>query len=694
MIWPALTAGADDTPPGSLRLEARVVGVDGKPVERSSILFYRLLTPEQLKAESAGSVWREADGRAWKNVGGASTDDRLLSEPLTPGSYRVAAREGHHQATPVGVSDPVTLKPGDGRVEVRVQLRRGTTLTIRIIDAAGRMPLPGASVGLARLESDLPQDNFFGQEAGGQVTISNLPPGTYRLHASRSADEPTDLEYSVEGGDREIKLLEGFDQEVVLPMKGRPLTREEIERVWGWVAEGVVTDDAGRPVEGAEVRVATGMGTLMGGGRTRTGKDGRYILRFAEGWFSTDATNAQAAVFFVTKEGYVEASRTRPGPTMMARRRPVDGLWSGVRPEDVAVKGEPFRVDFRIAEPAIVEVTTEGPQEASALNIRGQGYSQQSGSARRLEGPTTRWALLPRQPWQFATDHRPGPSVVRSQPITLPGAGSYRLKLRFVPDLARGVDTLAIAGLAGPDGAELREHAVGDDPMARPPVPEVLQERGRAYLASMAAANGYWLGRPPAEVLSYEYRFRLSGGGEAKSYRVDDPSAPGAKQHAISYGSAIHHLASRPGDATFRQVEAKGDRVELTYTLKEPITAWAGVGVSGRWDGFFSMPLREGRLILDARSHTPLEHRSEDLAETFSRFFEVEPGRHVPLSIRIEQQAMRFDWSFQVFDPGLWLFASTRRDGDGDAAAVVDRVKVNGADARPIPEGRRPVIVP
>ena len=98
------------------------------------------------------------------------------------------------------------------------------------------------------------------------------------------------------------------------------------------------------------------------------------------------------------------------------------------------------------------------------------------------------------------------------------------------------------------------------------------------------------------------------------------------------------------------------------------------------------MPMREGVLVLDARRFTPLENRSEKLVEVFSQYVEVDKGRFAPLAIRIEQAVMRFDWTFQVVEPKLWLFAASEAD-TGKAGARVDRVRVNGAEARPVARG-------
>ena len=138
-------------------------------------------------------------------------------------------------------------------------------------------------------------------------------------------------------------------------------------------------------------------------------------------------------------------------------------------------------------------------------------------------------------------------------------------------------------------------------------------------------------------------------------------------------------------------MEAGDDRITLSYTLKEPIGVSVGNGVQRTWRGFFSMPFREGVLVLDARRFIPLESRSERLHESFSRYVEIGPGRFAPLAIRLkegetETDGMRFDWRFQVVEPGLWLFAASETDAS-QVVARLDRIRVNGAEAKPIARG-------
>ncbi len=46
---------------------------------------------------------------------------------------------------------------------------------------------------------------------------------------------------------------------------------------------------------------------------------------------------------------------------------------------------------------------------------------------------------------------------------------------------------------------------------------------------------------------------------------------------------------------------------------------------------------------------------------------------------------MRFDWTFQVVEPGLWLFAAS--EYRGRIVASLDRVRVNGSEAKIVARG-------
>jgi protocatechuate 3,4-dioxygenase beta subunit len=700
-IWlgPAVMLTGD--PPaagGDLGLEVRVVGIDGKPVERSTITLWRLVPEAERRREEAGELgqylWREAAaGRVWVPMGTMATGDRWRRDGLAPGTYRATGHLGPGAPTPVGVSEVVTLDGARKTTTLTFRLKPGARVSIRLVDSESQQPVRGARVSLVREDLALPPSWDWTPTASDdrdEITIPHLPPGTYTLDASRQAPRPEEREYSIAEKGKKLVVVEGVDQVVQVAMAGRALTQPEIEQRWGWVATGTVLDESGRPVADAEVRVATGMGTLMGGGSTRTGPDGRFTLRFAEGWMSPDPANVQAAVFSVAKEGFIEKSRSRPGNHLMARQMPQDLSPFGGEPDKVILKGRPYGIDFIMTEPATVEIHLDGPANSPPAVV---GQDERDGRFSVRQGAPNRWDVLPGRPWWFELGVHKTRSTVRSFPITLPRAGRYRLVLRYTPDPQTGVDLLEILSVIGPVGnREIRDKVVGDDPMARPPVAEALQRRGHELLRRMAEANRPWLGPVPEAVKTYEYRFRF-GEQEGQTFRVGEKPVPGTVRRGISHASAVHYLARNPEVATFRQVEVGDDRIILAYTLKEPIGVSAGNGVQTTWHGFFSMPFREGMLVLDARRLTPLESRSKALHEAFSQYVEVEPGRFAPLAIRIrqgggeeEEVGMQFDWTFQVVEPRLWLFAASE-GADGRIIARADRLRVNGAEAKLVARG-------
>ena len=76
-----------------------------------------------------------------------------------------------------------------------------------------------------------------------------------------------------------------------------------------WIVNGRVTDEAGRPIEGAEVRVNAGMGTLGCTGITETDRDGRYFV-VGPGILGPDV---QSAIVHASTPGRTDLDSGRQG---------------------------------------------------------------------------------------------------------------------------------------------------------------------------------------------------------------------------------------------------------------------------------------------------------------------------------------------------------------------------------------------
>ncbi len=154
-------------------------------------------------------------------------------------------------------------------------------------------------------------------------------------------------------------LLIGFGF-VLLASVGLPIARSEEPPAAGarqaekpavdrarqpWRAFGRVTDGAGRPMAGVEVRAYCGMGTLPCTGVATSGADGRYELDFGG-----NGTALQAATIQARRTGYFEANLNRQGGCHAAEEMPDEKAikdWGG-RKNRVFLAGRPLEINFEM----------------------------------------------------------------------------------------------------------------------------------------------------------------------------------------------------------------------------------------------------------------------------------------------------------------------------------------------------------
>lgn len=161
----------------------------------------------------------------------------------------------------------------------------------------------------------------------------------------------------VEEGRRSLKTEPPVFREVARFEAGgdQEAARGEAAAAPPWVVRGVVTDEAGRPLEGVEVVAHAGEGTLRPTGRAVTDGRGAYELRFGPGvLFMGDHSGLQAATISPRMLGRVERDLHRQGDLLMASRepRPEEMRW-GDRP--IVLPERPMRVDFVMVPAAAVE---------------------------------------------------------------------------------------------------------------------------------------------------------------------------------------------------------------------------------------------------------------------------------------------------------------------------------------------------
>ncbi len=462
-----------------------------------------------------------------------------------------------------------------------------------------------------------------------------------------------------------------------------------------WVVTGRVVDEKGTSVEGATVRAATGLGTLLGGGSTKTDSQGRYTLHFGEGVRQFhDPVSLQVALFFASKLGMAEKNLSRQGNMMMARQLPDPRRDIRALDKVVVLPGVPQEVNFVLGPAATLSlefldadgkslertaVAIAGGQLPPGSSVLSNGLTDADGACRFGEIPVG-------YDWWF-TARVAEREETRSLPFKLPEAGAYWMRVRFGKPDATGRRRLEIESIVNALDEDITAAVVGDDPLLRAPLGEALQARGREILARVGEVNRYWLGAPPEAVKGYQYDFRLSG-GRWQTFRV----AAGANAHAwvrhgLSYTSSVELLTRDRASVVFRLIEEGPEKIRLAYSFTAPARLKAGNGVQHDWFGYFDGPLRDGILVIDARRFVPLENDSPLAKETFDDYAAIGEGHFAPRRVHVEHGEMKFDWTFRVYEPGLWLFSSGQypRIANGAFVANVENVIVNEAPAKLAP---------
>lgn len=427
------------------------------------------------------------------------------------------------------------------------------------------------------------------------------------------------------------------------------------------VLVGRVTDEQGQPIEGAEIAVFSGIGTLSRTASTKTGKDGRYALRYSDRRpYEATIIDPPRKAGFVAKHFYQMG-----GDWIMVPAASVAGEL--VDEHDRPIGNRHLRL---------------GGAAPPARNIAGDCTTDGNGHFRI-------GTLQPRNDFWFSVASANWPRYEpSSQPFHLARGEPYQAKLRLAMSNELGMEVLEVVHIADAKGNDLTGKVDGavripaSDNKFKPVDPKV-QAEGRALLGELIEANRYWLLGPPPEIKQYEYDFLLEG--EAPLHVVVDnpPTANLWRRQGIAWHSGLHYLARHPDQAIFDQVKIEGDQITLTYRLKKMTIAADGDGLEKgqifRGQGFYG-----GTLTVDRRTHTPSRHQCVVVlsrGETYTDFVEIAPGHYAPRKIEVSTISRR-QWTFAIYGPGLWLFESNHpTTGWQPKQARIENVTINGCPA-------------
>ncbi|HVJ84340.1 MAG TPA: hypothetical protein VM452_01785 [Caulifigura sp.] len=452
--------------------------------------------------------------------------------------------------------------------------------------------------------------------------------------------------------------------------------------------EGTVLDEEGRPIPGAAVKVWSCLGTCLGGKTILTNADGGY--RFETRPF------ANASLVTVDLPGRYEVSRRVTGPALE-------------QPEtDV-----PRRTDFVLGVPAAATVFLKGDPprgwtqtfqlragrdaRVHRYDIHGSGGDRTYASFNVLPRNESLHLVVIRQPILPSTgdvqeDEKQNRKNWRSRvesisaPFRLVDVQRYSIHARVEQGAGQDKAAVVIEKIQDAVDADRTHDLLVADPLYGPAVEGAAREQALELLKRVQKAAAPWNARPSKAVESYEYD-AVAADGEKTHIRIDKDSPTGPAWNDISrlrgfaYMPPLRWLFSQPDKVVFHGVEIGDERAVLTYQLKERRGFAAGLGVGPRWNGFFQRSFSAGKVVIEVKNATVLEHRlmsgplEEEAVETFSDYVAVGEG-FAPRVMRIQTEGQDYRLSFQVHKDKLWLLETGTRGDDEKPALRIENVVV------------------
>ena len=127
-----------------------------------------------------------------------------------------------------------------------------------------------------------------------------------------------------------------------------------------WVISGKVTDVDGKPIQGATVKVFTGVGSLRQSQLATSDNNGAYKLKFRTGGTRVlnNSPGVMAATVFVSLDGYAETNLCRQGDRLIARHDEFQKTAWGDKDkiaEKLILPNQPVEINFQLERSATIQ---------------------------------------------------------------------------------------------------------------------------------------------------------------------------------------------------------------------------------------------------------------------------------------------------------------------------------------------------
>ncbi|MEX2121988.1 MAG: M56 family metallopeptidase [Pirellulales bacterium] len=158
-------------------------------------------------------------------------------------------------------------------------------------------------------------------------------------------------------------VAEGRFGRIDLEMEAAALGPTPAAPVGAFTIQGRITDASGQPMEGVQVHVARGIGSLRSTYPVTSDADGRYEIHFGPGMF-TEGANMQYACAFARKPGFYEKNLCRDGNLAMANFKPKNVRQADWGAAGIVYPGNPYRLDFTMLPAASISLELVDPDGA------------------------------------------------------------------------------------------------------------------------------------------------------------------------------------------------------------------------------------------------------------------------------------------------------------------------------------------
>ena len=453
--------------------------------------------------------------------------------------------------------------------------------------------------------------------------------------------------------------------------------------------QGRVTDEKGRPVEGATVYIADCIGTCFGGAGRLTDADGKYVFE--------QKTFRNSPALSVSMPGRYHVSTDFSGPKLHEADSDV-----------------PRQANFVLGTPASLIVRVKGTvpkgwEQVVKLRAGRDAQLHRYDITGTHSPGWNSWSfpLVPRsESYHIVVVHRPryeltdDPKENRkrrlasrdeeiqsiSPPIRLVDTVRYDVEAQLSEGQEPKTRLVTISAIKDILGNDRTDELSAQAPLFGAPVDEATQQTGFELLNRIAKVAVPWNASPSESIAGYQYDYvDAKDNRTTVNIRKDSPKGPSwndiSRLRGVAYMPPLRWLFNQHDNVVFHEVTIEPDRAVLVYQLKESRGLAAGLGIGPSWNGFFSRSFSSGKITIDPKRDVVLEHRfsqgplGEECVETFEDYVEVGEGR-APGKLRIEAGGFDLRLHFKVHDEILWLLDRARHGSETDPAYHIENVKV------------------